>query len=386
MPAANHRRFRRAFGRGEVPRGNMGKSARLGGATCPILRRHRLEQIGRGAGRNWVPAHPSCYTFPATLFRFTALRGNPMLRHSFIALSHSGAMQRFVTGFPPARRMARRFVAGEERDEALSVIRALNQAGLLATVDFLGEHVTEREAARANAGEYLTLLDELARHDLQAGISLKLSAMGLHVDTAFCLENMREIVARARERRRFVRIDMEESALVDTTLDLYRQLRREFDNVGTVLQAYLFRTRNDLAALIEEGIADIRLVKGAYDEPASIAWQERRKIQEELADLCRMMLSADARARHARLALGSHDDVVYNAVIAHALREGLAPDSWELQFLYGIRRNEQRRLVAAGQRMRIYVPYGHSWYPYFMRRLAERPANLLFFLRALVGD
>ncbi len=308
-----------------------------------------------------------------------------MLRQILIALSHSGTMQRMTVDFPPARQMARRFVAGETREDALQVIKKMNDAGVLVTLDYLGEHVTDKALARASVEEYKIVLEAIGARGLKSGVSLKLSAMGVHIDETFCYDNVREIAAVAREKQRFVRIDMEESALVDTTLRIYRELRQEFDNVGTVLQAYLHRTREDLQALIDEGIADIRLVKGAYDEPPEIAWQDRAKIQEEIIDLSKMMLAPEARAKGARLALGSHDDVVYNQVIAYAADQGVAPDSWEIQFLYGIRRDELRRLVAEGHRMRVYVPYGESWYPYFMRRLAERPANLLFFLRAAAG-
>ncbi len=308
-----------------------------------------------------------------------------MLRQILIALSHSGTMQRMTVDFPPARRVARRFVAGESREDALQVIQKMNDGGVLVTLDYLGEHVTDKGLARASVEEYKTVLETIGARGLKSGVSLKLSAMGVHIDETFCYDNVREIVAVAREKQRFVRIDMEESALVDTTLRIYRELRQEFDNVGTVLQAYLHRTRGDLQALIDEGIADIRLVKGAYDEPPEIAWQDRAKIQEEIIDLSKMMLTPEARKKGARLALGSHDDVVYNQVIAYAAEQGVEPDSWEIQFLYGIRRDELRRLVAEGHRMRVYVPYGESWYPYFMRRLAERPANLLFFLRAAAG-
>ena len=308
-----------------------------------------------------------------------------MLRSLLIALSHSSTMQRMTVDFPPARRMARRFVAGESREDALAVIKKMNDAGVLVTLDYLGEHVTDRRLARASQAEYRAVLEAIGERGLKSGVSLKLSAMGVHIDEDFCYANVREIVAVAREKQRFVRIDMEESALVDTTLRIYRALRQEFDNVGVVLQAYLHRTRDDLQALIDEGVADIRLVKGAYDEPASIAWRDRAKIQEELIELAKLMLSPEARAKGARLALGSHDDVVYNQVIAFAEAQGIDRKSWEIQFLYGIRRDELRRLVAEGHRMRVYVPYGEMWYPYFMRRLAERPANLLFFLRAAAG-
>jgi len=308
-----------------------------------------------------------------------------MLRHSLIALSQSDSMRRMVIGFPPARRVARRFVAGETRAEALAVIRELNQAGMLATVDYLGEHVSEREAATANVDEYVALLGELAANELDSGVSLKLTAMGLHIDTEFCYENVRRIVSAAKDNNRFVRIDIEESDVVDVTWDIYHRLRADFDNVGTVVQSYLFRTQDDVRAFMDEGVADLRLVKGAYDEPADIAWQDRSDIQNELILLSKMLITPEAHANGAHLALGSHDDAVYNAVADFAAKQGIDPQSWEIQFLYGIRRDEQKRLVQAGNRMRIYVPYGQSWYPYFMRRLAERPANLVFFMRALAG-
>lgn len=309
-----------------------------------------------------------------------------MLRRPLIALSHSNGARRFVTGFPIARSVARRFVAGETQADAIAAVRQLNRDGLLATADYLGEHVTEREAALSNLHEYLSVLEAMADNDLQSGVSLKLSAMGLHIDEEFCYDNVRQIVAAARAVGRFVRIDMEESALVDTTLGLYRRLRRDYDNVGTVVQAYLFRTQADVAALIDEGIANLRLVKGAYDEPGSIAWRDRPSIQKQMVELGKMMLAPEAIARGARMAMGSHDDAVYNPLAGWAAERGIDPQSWEIQFLYGIRRDEQKRLSEAGHRMRIYVPYGQSWYPYFMRRLAERPANLVFFLRALAGN
>ncbi|MCO6451090.1 MAG: proline dehydrogenase family protein [Caldilineales bacterium] len=308
-----------------------------------------------------------------------------MLRNSLLALSRSSKARNFVTGFGPAKRVARRFVAGETRPEALEAIRQLNAIGLLATVDYLGEHCTEREAATANVNEYLALLKDIRAEDLRSGVSLKLSAIGLHIDPEFCFENVRQIVAEAQRQNRFVRIDIEESDLVDITLDIYRRLRAEFDNVGMVLQAYLFRTRADMQALIDEGIADLRLVKGAYDEPPEIAWQERGKIQQEMIDLCQTLLAAEKEGK-GRLAVGSHDDLVYNPMCEFSVGKAIDPSTWEIQFLYGIRRDEQLRLAEEGYRLRIYVPYGQSWYPYFMRRLAERPANLFFFLRALAGD
>ncbi|NOZ71239.1 MAG: proline dehydrogenase [Chloroflexi bacterium] len=308
-----------------------------------------------------------------------------MLRQTLLVLSHSKSLQRLVSEFSPARRLARRFVAGEQQEEALRVIQQLNKSGALVTLDYLGEHVTEERRARAYVAEYKALLAEIAQQNLQSGVSLKLSAMGLHIDPEFCYQNVCEVVAVAREQQRFVRIDIEESELVDITLEIYRRLRETFSNVGIALQAYLFRTRDDLQALLDEGIADVRLVKGAYDEPDDIAWQARGDIQNSLIELSQALLSPAAVAAGARLALGSHDDVVYKAVIAFAHAQGIDPQCWEIQFLYGIRRDELERLLQAGHRLRVYVPYGALWYPYFVRRLAERPANLLFFLRALAG-
>jgi len=241
-----------------------------------------------------------------------------LLRHILIAFSHSDAMRRLTSDFPPARGVARRFVAGEKREDALSVIQKLNEAGILVTLDYLGEHVEDKALARASVNEYKTVLQEVAARGLKSGVSLKLSAMGLHIDPEFCYENVREIVAVARENQRFVRIDMEESSFVTTTLAIYRRLRSNFDNVGVVLQAYLHRTHEDLQELLDDGIADVRLVKGAYDEPPETAWQDRSKIQQELAGLAKWMLSPEARAQGARVALGSHDDVVYNDVISYA--------------------------------------------------------------------
>ena len=308
-----------------------------------------------------------------------------MLRQTLIALSHNETMRRMTRDFAPTRRMARRFVAGEARADALAVIARLNQTGAHVTLDYLGEHVSDKTLARASANEYKAVLPEIAARQLKSGVSLKLSAMGLHIDTEFCYANVREIVSVAAAHQRFVRIDMEESALVDVTLAIYRRLRQEFTNVGLVLQAYLHRTQDDLQALMEEGIADIRLVKGAYDEPPEIAWQKRDKIQQEMIKLAKLMLLPPARAQNARLALGSHDDLIYNEIIHFARSHNIPDQDWEIQFLYGIRRDEVRRLLQHGLRLRIYVPYGESWYPYFMRRLAERPSNLLFFLRAAVG-
>ncbi len=308
-----------------------------------------------------------------------------VVRRLLLALSRSARAQSFVLHFPPARRVARRFVAGETLEDALEVIARLNAQGMAATLDHLGENVTTPEEAEEAAQAYVDALEAIHARGLDSGVSVKLTHLGLDLGEDVAYENLRRIVAKAAEVERFVRIDMESSAYTDITLALYRRLRREFDNVGTVVQAYLYRTPQDVAQLIEEGIANLRLVKGAYDEPPSIAIQQRERIREAFFALLRQMWAPEARARGSFAAIGSHDEAIIQYAIALARRLDLSPGEYEFQFLYGIRRDRAETLVRDGYRMRIYVPFGSQWYPYFMRRLAERPANLLFFLRALVG-
>ncbi len=308
-----------------------------------------------------------------------------VVRKALLALSRNAHMQSTLVRFPPSRRVARRFVAGETLDDAVEVIRTLNANGMKATLDHLGENVTTPDEAREAAEAYVRALEAIGQAELGSGVSVKLTHLGLDLAQDLAYENLRRIAAKAREVGRFVRIDMESSAYTDITLEMYRRVRREFDNVGAVVQAYLYRTPDDVARLIEEGIANLRLVKGAYDEPAHIALQERDRIREAYFALLRQMWAPEARARGSRVAVASHDEAVISYALALAQRQGLTPDDYEIQFLYGIRRDRATELVQAGYHMRIYVPFGSQWYPYFMRRLAERPANLLFFLRALVG-
>lgn len=308
-----------------------------------------------------------------------------VVRRLLLALSRNPRMQERIVAFPLSRRVARRFVAGEHLDEALDVIRRLNDQGMHATLDHLGENVVTVEDARAAASAYATALEAIHREGLQSGVSVKLTHLGLDLGNEVAYENLRRVVEKAAEVGRFVRIDMESSAYVQRTLDLYERIRQDFDNVGTVVQAYLYRTPEDVRRLIEEGIADLRLVKGAYDEPPSVALQDRRRIREAFLSLLRQMWAPEARARGARAAIASHDEAIIRYACTLAARQRVSQEEFEFQFLYGIRRDRAEKLVAEGYRMRIYVPYGSQWYPYFMRRLAERPANLFFFLRALVG-
>lgn len=310
----------------------------------------------------------------------------PILRTVLIALSKNKALQDLIVRVPVSRRMARRFVAGETLADAIAAVKALNAQGMLATLDHLGENVASEAEALAAADEYLMALDALFTTQVQCNVSVKLTQMGLDLGDDFCYTNVSRIVAKAAELDNFVRIDMEGSPYTERTIGVYRRLRAHYSNVGIVIQAYLHRSQADVEALIAAGIGHFRLCKGAYDEPATIAYRERPRVTQALNDLARTCLLSENRAKGAYAAVASHDEAVINFVRAYAHQHDVPNDAYEFQMLYGIRRELQTDLVRKGHKVRIYVPYGTHWYPYFMRRLAERPANLLFFLRALVGS
>lgn len=316
-----------------------------------------------------------------------------MLRRIFLHLSRASWARRLASG-RGARRAAARFVAGQALDEAVAAVRRLNAAGLTATLDHLGENVTDRAEAEAARADYLGLIDRLADSDLQAHPSLKLTQLGLRLDPAFCLENLRLIARRAAEHDSFLAIDMEDSSAVKPTLTICGQLRSEgFQNVGTVIQSYLYRSEADLRVLLQQGIR-IRLVKGAYQEPASVAFPRKQDVDANFDRLCRVLLvytrdcPAPPGAAAGRLpplaAIATHDEARIVSARRFAEELGLPRQTFEFQMLYGIRADLQRSLAAEGYPVRVYVPYGTEWFPYFMRRLAERPANLGFVLRNLV--
>ncbi len=310
----------------------------------------------------------------------------PVMRSLLIALSHNRALQAAIVRVPLSRRMARRFVAGETLADALEAVRQLQAQGLSATLDHLGENVgTEAEAIEA-ADEYLAALDAIPAASRDCHVSVKLTQMGLDLGDDFCFNNVSRIVQRAAEQGSFVRIDMEGSPYTARTIAIYQRLSRQFDNVGIVIQAYLRRSQADVETLIATGIGRFRLCKGAYDEPAEIAYSTRPRVTQALQELAKTALAPAARAQGAYAAIASHDEAVIDFVRSYAYQHQIATSAFEFQMLYGIRRELQMKLVRQGYRVRIYVPYGSHWYPYFMRRLAERPANLLFFMRALLGD
>ncbi len=307
-----------------------------------------------------------------------------MLRRFFITLSHSEAMRRFVTHFGPARRTARRFIAGETLDEAIAVVRELNARGILTTLDHLGENVASREDAQRAAREYQALLQRIAAEGVQATISVKLTHVGLDFGEDFCCDTMRAIVRTASSLGNTVGIDIEGSEYTQSTLNVFHCLLDEYQNLRLALQAYLFRTEEDLKGLIERG-SSVRLCKGAYDEAPSIAWKKKADVDASFARLMGLMLSGWAIESGFYPALATHDHRLILQAEREVARRAISKDRFEFQMLHGVRRDWQQRLAADGYRVRIYVPYGTQWYPYFMRRLAERPANVLFMARAFLG-
>lgn len=306
--------------------------------------------------------------------------GEAWLRTVLLYLSAAGWARRLVTSFPPAWYVASRFVAGETIDDAMRATAELNAEGIKATMDYLGESITDPAEANASRDEILNLLDAIQRTGVDAGVSVKLSQLGLKIDPDLALDNMRRILERARRHDLFVRIDMEESKLVDATLDIYHTLAEEgFQNSGVVIQSYLYRSEADVRRLISEGVS-VRLCKGAYKEPPHVAFPDKRDVDENFVRLTQLLLSDTARENGVYAGIATHDENMIEATIDYVTENGIAKDAFEFQMLYGVRRELQRQLVGDGYKMRVYVPYGRAWYPYFMRRLAERPANLWFFI------
>ncbi|RUS43514.1 proline dehydrogenase family protein [Cohnella sp. AR92] len=303
-------------------------------------------------------------------------RGSAVYRRLMLALFGNRLVERLVTRF--GARLASRFVAGEDRTSALLMVQRLNRIGISATLDHLGESVRSLNAAAGFREEYLRLLDGIRLQKARSTVSVKPTQMGLALDPECCLRNVRQIAERARKAGTSVCLDMEDSRYTEATLDLVRQLREEgFANVTTVLQSYLFRSEQDAARLLQEGIA-LRLVKGAYQEKKEIAFANSEDILLQLHKLIRLHLDSGAF-----VAIGSHDDRVIGEVRSYAERTGIDRSLFEFQMLYGLRMEEQAKLAGLGYQVRCYVPYGRQWYPYFTRRLAEKPGNLWLVVRNL---
>jgi len=280
-------------------------------------------------------------------------------------------------GNPVGRRLASRFVAGEELEEALQVVRRLNREAFLVTLDYLGESVHEAAAADAACQSYLQILDRLAAEKLNSHISVKLTQLGLAIDEGLARRNLARIAERAALHHNFVRVDMEGSAFTDATLRVVCSVDAPRDVLGLAVQAYLHRTGADVEELLKRGVR-LRLVKGAYQEPSEIAFVHKRDVDRSYRKLMEKLLASGIYH-----AIATHDERLIAATLRFVVDRGASPESFEFQLLYGIRRQLQRALNRQGWRVRLYVPFGREWYPYFMRRLAERPANLLFLMRQL---
>ena len=302
------------------------------------------------------------------------------MRAGFVWASGRSSLERMVRRLPITKGLVRRFVAGESLDAVLLALKKLGAAGMHTTVDVLGESVHSREAAGAAADRYLETLGALSAGGLEGNVSLKLTQMGLDIDEAVCRANVERIAARAAELGAFVRVDMEDHTKTDVTLSVARDLFAAHRNVGVVIQSYLRRSARDVDALSAAGIR-VRLCKGAYNEPASAAFESKADVDASYADLMERLLLHGTYP-----ALATHDEKLIARARQFATRHAIGPERFEFQMLYGVRRDLQETLVRDGYTVRVYVPFGSQWYPYFMRRMAERPANVLFIVRNLLKE
>jgi proline dehydrogenase len=301
----------------------------------------------------------------------------------FHTLAHSTFLKRLASqyGMSSERSFARRFIAGESVEEAIQAARAIQAQGFFLTLDYLGESVATLDEANAATREYLRILDVIVASGVERNVSLKLTQLGLDVDRATCVDNLRRILEPAQRHGFFVRIDMENSPYTAVTLDIFETLwQQQYRNVGLVLQSYLYRSEEDARRVTALG-GRIRVVKGAYKEPKAVAWQRKADVDAAFMRLTKYLLDNGVYP-----AIATHDPAIINQTIAYAAEQGIAPERFELQMLFGVRRDLQRSLVARGYRMRVYVPYGREWFPYFMRRLGERPANAAFVLKSLLRE
>lgn len=312
-----------------------------------------------------------------------------MFRSLFISLSKADWARQAITNWDFSWKMATRFVAGEHLEDAIRVVNELNQRGINATLDHLGEYTAEKADAIRATSDILTGLDAISAAGVRSSVSIKLSQIGLGLGEDFCADNLRSILTHARQMNNFVRIDMEDSSTVAATLRLYHRMSSEYEflNVGVVIQAYLYRSQNDVHELLKSG-TPVRLCKGAYNEPPEVAYPRKVDVDKNFDQICVMLMDAANKIPDMRAsedgrfppipALATHDPARIEFAKSYAQKIGLPKDAFEFQMLHGIRRDLQTSLVEEGYQVRVYVPYGTQWYPYFMRRLAERPANVWF--------
>lgn len=295
-----------------------------------------------------------------------------ILRDTLLYLAQNDNLRNFVVTNRATRSVSRRFVAGEALDEAVQATRVLNQRGMYVSLDHLGENVSDAQEAVSSTQDFITALDSIKQTGIDANISIKLTALGLDISQQLCEENVCRLLEQAQKYSIFVRIDMEGAAYTEQTVDIVLRMHKQFEHVGTVIQSCLYRSKKDVEQLIAQGVR-VRLVKGAYKEPKTIAMQEKSEVDHSYVQLMLLLL-----ARGNYPAIATHDEAIINATCKYARDHGISKEAFEFQMLYGIRRALQEKLVGQGYNMRIYVPYGSQWYPYLMRRMAERPANLMF--------
>jgi proline dehydrogenase len=293
-------------------------------------------------------------------------------------LSQRRGLRHWMETSPLAERLTSRFIAGNTLDQELAVCRNLSAEGILATLDHLGESVTSLAEAERSRDSYIAALDQIAALGLKATVSVKLTQLGLDFSEPQCRANVERMVERAKAIGSTVEIDMESSGYVDRTIALVSDLHARYGSVRAVIQAYLYRSESDIESLSKQSIP-VRLCKGAYKEPSDVAFPAKQDVDKNYVRLMMRLLDAGTYP-----AIASHDEKIIRQALDYIRERNIAPDRFEFQMLYGINRELQRRLVAGGHRLRLYVPYGDAWYPYFMRRLAERPANVLFLARNLL--
>jgi proline dehydrogenase len=298
-------------------------------------------------------------------------------RSALIYLSRQEGLKEFAARFRPFKKLTTRFVAGETVDDAVATIRQINSDGATASFDHLNESVSHESEAEQEVREYLRILARIDETGIRSNVSIKLTQFGLELDAELAYKNARRVVEDAAWRGNFVRVDMEASNVTQVTLDIFKRLREEFglNDVGIVLQSYLRRTYDDTLQLLKLP-ARIRICKGAYNEPPEVAFPDKRDVDSNYIRVMKLLLSSGTYH-----GIATHDPKMISATIDYAQREGIGKGAFEFQMLYGVRRDLQRQLARDGYNMRVYVPYGKHWYPYFMRRLAERPANIWFVLK-----
>lgn len=298
-------------------------------------------------------------------------------RSALLYLSRHEGLKDFAVRFRPFKKMTRRFVAGEDIEEAIAAIRELNKLNCTASFDHLNESVASAAETEEEVREYLNILARIDETGIRSNVSIKLTQFGLDIDPELTYKNARTVVEEAARRGNFVRVDMEQSSVTQVTIDIFKRLRSEFglNDVGIVLQSYLRRTYDDAQELLKIP-ARIRICKGAYNEPPEVAFPDKKDVDENYIRVMKLLLSSGTYH-----GIATHDPNMINATIRYAREEGIGKEAFEFQMLYGVRRDLQERLAREGYNVRVYVPYGKHWYPYFMRRLAERPANVWFVMK-----